>query len=420
MGATRKVLIVCPQCDGTDVGENHSGFHWVSRLTRAFDTTVLSQRFPGRPPPSEQLPGARVVEWEARPYLARHPRLNSTLKPWYPHFYLKARRWIAAAIAGGSRFDLMHQLLPLAMRYPSPCAGFSIPFIIGPVGGSVPTPAGFRSELATEPRFMRLRNIDPYRLRYDPLLRRTFKEAAAVLCCSPYVVEQLARLGPKRTELEYEIGLESLAPPRAPAPKPAGELSMLYVGRIVRTKGLRDAIRALARLPDLSRVSLKAAGAGEDLAACREEAERLGVAHRVTFLGRLPRAELEPLYRAADVFLFPSFRETAGNVLFESMRHGLPVITARSGGPGHIVTDDCGIRVAPDTPERYAAGLAEAIRRLAGDPALRRSMGEAARERIGELGLWERKLARVARIYEEVAAAAEPRCGTRSLAQAQP
>ena len=108
----------------------------------------------------------------------------------------------------------------------------------------------------------------------------------------------------------------------------AGRVVLLHVGRAVRTKGLRDVVRAMARLEDLPGVSLVSAGDGEDLEACRAEAVKLGVASRITFLGKISREEVEGHYAAADVFCFPSFREPMGGVFFEAMAHGLPVITA--------------------------------------------------------------------------------------------
>lgn len=403
MPGARKVLIVCAQCDGEDVGENWCGFEWISRLAKTCDLTVLTQRFPGHLSPSQQLPGVRVIEWDAKGYLGRYPRFNSAAKPWYPSFYFRARRWIADSIKRGEHFDLLHQLMPMATRYPSPCVGFGIPYILGPVGGGVETPSGFRSELGTEPSYVKLREIDGFRLRYDPILRRTYQEAASIICCSGYVAERLSVIKTKRIDLEYEVGFDTIEEPRAAVRQSAGELKMLYAGRLIRTKGLRDVIRAMAQLDDLPGVTLDVAGSGEDMDACQREATRLGVASRIRFMGRLPRAELEQHYRAADLFVFPSFREPTGGVLFESMRHGLPAIVADNGGPGHIVTDACGIRVHPSDPARFVDGIAAGIRTIAANPELRHAMGQAARERIADLGLWDRKLARIAKIYEAVA-----------------
>lgn len=399
----RRVLIVCPQCDADDVGENLCGFEWVSRIARRADVTVLTQRFPGHRSPSEQLPGVHVVEWNAAPYIARYPRFNSAVKPWYPFFYLRARAWIREALARGEQFDLMHQIMPMATRYPSPCTGFGIPFVLGPVGGGVATPPELASELDTEPGFMRLRGIDGFRLRHDPVLRRTYSEAASIICCSGYVVERLAMLPLKRVDLEYEVGIETLGNARAERTSTGDEFRLLHVGRTIRTKGLRDTIRALAHLRDIPGVVLDVAGSGEDMPACQREAEELGVVDRIRFHGRVPRSALEPLYRAADLFVFPSFREPTGGVLFECMRHGLPAVVASTGGPGHIVTDACGVRVDPAEPKAYAKAIADAIRFVAQDPVRRNAMGLAARARIAELGLWDRKIERLLAIYEACA-----------------
>ena len=132
-------------------------------------------------------------------------------------------------------------------------------------------------------------------------------------------------------------------------------------------------VRAMAHLADLPGVTLTSAGDGEDLAACRAEAERLGLAGRVGFLGQVPRAEVDRLYARADVFAFPSFREPMGGVVFEALHWGLPVITAARGGPDFIVDDSCGIRVPVTDPVRYPRDIA-----AGGAPPRRRS--RAARE----------------------------------------
>ena len=186
------------------------------------------------------------------------------------------------------------------------------------------------------------------------------------------------------------IGIDDLAPPRPPVVRSDG-LRLLHVGRAVRTKGLRDVIRALARLGDRPGIRLVSAGDGEDLAACRREAEALGVADRVRFEGRVPRERVSELYEEADVFVFPSFREPAGGVLYEAMRAGLPVVTVAYGGPNFIVDDASGIRLGLSTPEALADDVAAAVRRLDDDPALRQKLGRGARARVAAEGLWERK-----------------------------
>jgi glycosyltransferase involved in cell wall biosynthesis len=74
------------------------------------------------------------------------------------------------------------------------------------------------------------------------------------------------------------------------------------------------------------------------------------------------------------------------------------------GGPGAAVDETCGIRVHPVSPEQYARDLAAALTRLVGNPGLRRSLGEGARRRVAEIGLWDSKVRQVEAIYAKVLA----------------
>jgi glycosyltransferase involved in cell wall biosynthesis len=241
--------------------------------------------------------------------------------------------------------------------------------------------------------------MDDARLRFDPWLRSSYMRAELVLGVAPYVGKRLSNVPLKAYSDLLELGIDSLAPATVKPCRPGEPVRLLHVGRGVRNKGLRDVIRAMGLLKDEVNLTLTCAGEGEDIARCKEEAERLGVSDKVTFLGLLPRAEVEKLYAFADIFVFPSFREPAGNVLYEAMRWGLPVITAARGGPDSIVDDTTGIRIPVTDPERYAADIASAIGLLAHDVSLRARMGAAARAKLEREGLWTSKADRLVQHY---------------------
>ena len=395
-----QVLLIAPTCDGDDVGEAWVAFQWASRLARRHDVTVLTYHKRGKRTAAEQLPGVRVIEWIEPPLLWRAERLNSLLKPGYLPFYWRARRWIRAALAAGEHFDVAHQVSPVAMRYPSPAIGLGIPVVIGPTGGSLDSPAAFRAEEGTAPWFMALRNLDHVRLRFDPVLRRTYREAACVLGIAPYVRELLGAIELRRFEVLSDTGLSEL--PEAPAPRAAHDgVRLVHVGRLVRTKGVRDVVRALAQVADPA-VVLDVVGDGPERGACETLVSELGLGSRVTFHVALPKAQVTEFYRRADVFVFPSYREPGGTVVFEAMGAGLPLVVVDRGGPAASVDEHCAIRLPVTTPEALAKDLAEAITRLSKDPELRRAMGLAARQRLQEYGLWESKLDIVDRLYREL------------------
>jgi glycosyltransferase involved in cell wall biosynthesis len=396
-----RVLALAPYCDGLDVGEGWCAFQWVKHLSEIADVTLLALHRKGRIPVSEQLPNVRVVAWDEPSTIARLKRFNSMLKPGYVTYYMQARSWLAKALAAGESFDIAHQFTPIALRYPSPLAGFSIPYVIGPLGGSLGTPPGFVSECTSAAWYTRLRSVDGWRLKHDRTLKHSYRNAAAIVGVAPYVGELLAPAQPRRFEVMSELGIDELAPEHQREMVP-NRLSLVHVGRGVRTKGLRDAVRAMALLPESVEARLVAAGQGEEIDICRAEARKLGVDDRIEFLGQVTRAQVEELYKNADGFLFPSFREPSGNVVFEALRQGLPVITTDIGGPGYVVDQTCGLTVPAQTPEQLAADLATAITRLATDTALQAKLSAGARTRIGAIGLWRNKAKWLLNLYREL------------------
>lgn len=397
-----KVLMVAPACDGQDVGESWVAFQWASLVARRFDLTLLTTYKRGHVPPSQQLPGVRVVEWSEPPLVGRVERLNSLMQPAYAPFYRRARGWIRGRLRAGERFDVVHQSVPVAMRYPSPARELGIPLVVGPVGGSLESPPGFIAEEGATPWYQRLRALDGWRIRHDPLLRSTYESADCVVGVAPYVQEFLSGLTLKRFELLSETAVHDVPPPVDRSGR-TGPVRLLHVGRTVRTKGLRDVIRALAELRDLD-VVLDVLGDGNDRAACEELVRSLDLGERVTFHGSVPRAEVDGFYERADVFVFPSYREPGGNVSLEAMSYGLPVVVCERGGPGANVSDACGFRLAAVSPEQLAADCAAAVRKLAEDRELRLRMGAEAREHVATTHLWEHRLDRMSELYASSAA----------------
>ncbi len=409
---SKRLLLVAPTCDPDDVGESWVSAQWVATLAQRHDVTLLTYSKRDRLPLAHHFPHARVVEWREPRLVGRSERLNSMLKPGYVPFYLKARRWIREALASGEHFDLGHQLSPVALRYPSPLTGLGLPHVIGPTGGSIAAPAGFSSDEGAW--YVRLRRLDDLRLTHDPMLRRSYAGADCVIGIGPYVRDILGDIPLRRFHAMGDTGVSSLPPPVDRRGR-TGTVRVLFVGRVVRSKGVRNAIRAFALLGDVE-ARLDVIGRGADLETCGRLVESLGLQDRVTLHGFVAREQVEASYAAADVFLFPSYREPGGIVVAEAMSYGLPSIVCARGGPADTIDDRSGIRVAPDGEPAYERGLADALGRLVRDRELRLSLGDGARTRIEQIGLWVRKADALDRIYDEVLDAARPRSGARGNA----
>ncbi|PTL54859.1 glycosyltransferase family 4 protein [Paraconexibacter algicola] len=153
-----------------------------------------------------------------------------------------------------------------------------------------------------------------------------------------------------------------------PAPERPWEGRLLVVGRLDERKGADVAVTALAALPD---ATLTVAGDGDaDYARrLRETAAAAGVADRVRLLGPVARRDLPALYAAHDATVFPvRWEEPWGLVPLESMGVGRPVVATARGGAAEYLRDGVNaLVVPPDDPD----AVAEAVGRLAADPALR-------------------------------------------------
>ena len=136
---------------------------------------------------------------------------------------------------------------------------------------------------------------------------------------------------------------------------------LLLAGRLDARKGHRTAVAALDHLPE---ATLTVAGAGDD----RLAAELAGHP-RVRLVGALEPEALAAEYAAADAVLFPTeWAEPWGLVPLEAMAVGRPVVATGTGGSAEYLREgeNCLLHAPGD-----AAGLADRVRRLAGDEALR-------------------------------------------------
>ena len=186
------------------------------------------------------------------------------------------------------------------------------------------------------------------------------------------------------TTKQIPLGLPA---PGAVKPNPSGgKLSVLFVGRLEPRKGILDLFSAIPLvLDEMPDVEFWIAGRDGDAPGGGSYSEwfakrcerRSEYARKVRFLGEVSRQELERLYASCDVFCAPSTFESFGLIYLEAMAHGKPVVACRVGGVPEVVQEGVtGLLVEASRPP----ALAEALKKLLKDPALRAAMGAAGRQ----------------------------------------
>lgn len=241
------------------------------------------------------------------------------------------------------------------------------------------------------------------------LARHALALAGAVTACSEDLRRRAVALGaPAGRTRTVPYGVDALpaapstAAARARLGAPPGAMVALAIGRLVEKKGFSVLVEAAAKVPNLF-VAL--AGDGDLRAELGAQVARANAPVRL--LGALDREAVMAALGAADMVVVPSVVDRAGNVdglpnvLLEAMAAGRPVIASRVAGIPDVLTDGVnGVLVAPGD----ADALAEAIRRLAADPARRRRLGEAARADAASRLSWDRALDAFEESYAAAAA----------------
>jgi len=188
---------------------------------------------------------------------------------------------------------------------------------------------------------------------------------------------------------------------------PADRLAVALTGQVAEVKGIWDFVES-ARLLAARRPETMFVVLGDDLQtrsalrlSMEARVQKLGLSERFRFLGF--RRDAPQIVQSFDVVAVPSHVEPLGLAALEAMAAGRPVVGSRVGGiPETVVDGETGLLVEPRRPDSLAAALDV----LVGDPALRRRMGAAGRQRAEAEFATDRHARSVQHLYDEILAPA--------------
>lgn len=176
---------------------------------------------------------------------------------------------------------------------------------------------------------------------------------------------------------------------------------VLFVGRLVKIKGVDDLVRAYALLPGNLKTGsvLWVVGTGDQEQQLRDLAAEFGIEDRVRFWGSVPNDQLPHFYAAADLFVGPSVEEGQGVVFLEAFAARTCVLATRAGGIADVVEHGrTGILVEPGSPDE----LAEAMAGLLSDENRRAALAANAFEQASEVYSWDKVAGEFEAVYQDV------------------
>jgi len=184
---------------------------------------------------------------------------------------------------------------------------------------------------------------------------------------------------------------------------PENELLILFVGRLVESKGIHDLLKAFSLIsPEMhARTTLWIVGDGEYRPRLEQDAKALGIGDKTRFWGQVSNHLLPNFYAAADLFVLPSVEAAGGDsegqgvVLLEAFAARACVVATRVGGITEVVEDGHrGVLVESRRPEQLAA----AIEKLLNNEELRLQLAENAFDQVKRHYDWRK----IAQDFEEL------------------
>ena len=234
-----------------------------------------------------------------------------------------------------------------------------------------------------------------------------YRAAARIVAISEAVRRELLAAGIHAKQIEVVPDGVEIPGPMSPETRQkarkrwgflTGERVLVCAGALTAEKGHALLIEAFAKVRRKAANSrLLVAGEGRLRAQLEAQARNAGLESAIIFAGFVP--DVDSVYAAADLFVFPSLAEGGGSSLLRAMAFGLPVVALARGGVAEIIDDGKnGVLVQ----EADAEALAQASMQLLPDAELRERLSRAARETVASQYSADGMIDATARIFEEL------------------
>jgi glycosyltransferase involved in cell wall biosynthesis len=389
-----RVLVSAYACEPGKGSEPGVGWNVARELAKYHDIWVLTRENNRAPIESalreQPVSGLRAVFYDLPPWLRWYKRGKVGLQIYYYLWQIGAY-FVARRLHSEIEFSIIHHVTIAKYWTPSLLALLPVPFVWGPVGGGESAPLAFWRDWSFGAKaYESLRVLARWLGEHDPLVRLTLSRSTLVLAKTEETAARLRRLRAQHIDI---LPGESLSEQDADRlaqypPSPCGRLRFVGIGTLLHLKGFDLGLRAFAQA-QLRDAELWIIGDGPERTRLAALSRELGISERVRFLGRLPRTETLERLRDVHALIHPTLHDSGGWVCAEAMMAGRPMVCLDIGGPATQITVQTGFKVPAQDPRQAVREIADAMRRLACDVELRRSMGEAGRLRAQAFCRWE-------------------------------
>lgn len=181
-------------------------------------------------------------------------------------------------------------------------------------------------------------------------------------------------------------------------------LNLLFLSNMIKSKGVFTTLEA-ANILNKMNYDFKFYFVGEwsdiSLEGFMNKIDEFKLKEKVEYLGFKEGAEKHRILEGADIFVYPTLKDTFPLVVLEAMEYGLPIVSTNEGAIPEIIEDELNGFIVSC---KDSLGLKEKLERLINEPSLRITMGRANREKFLRMYTFELFEKRLSNIFNEVTA----------------
>lgn len=395
-----KFLYIAFECDPYRGSEAYCGWSWVRVMAQQHEIHVITR-------PENKKNIERYIEENHITNLHVNycyvPAVKYlTLGKGY-HFMLYFKLWtnavypIAKQLHQKEHFDYIHQVTLGDFRFIGKCWKLDSKFVFGPVGGGQVTPKVFKKYTRGHWKNEKIRECINKLTVLNPSYRKAINSAYRIYSANEEtkaVIDKVLYDKSKNILLtENGVSEELLKKLESKKLREKDKVIILWSGRIVYRKGLLFLLEVLTKVHAEKPYELWLFGTGSEIAVLQKFVIDNKQENVVKFKGKVTYEEMQRSYQSADIFVFPSLRETTGTVLFEAMVNKLAIIMFNQNGGKLLLQDNCGVLVDIDKSlEEIQADFADKLTRLIDDFDWRVELTDNAMKKLKEQFVWESKV----------------------------
>lgn len=347
-----------------------------------------------------QMPNVRFINIPFIPVsgsgLIMDIEYNLNYRKWHWQAYL----W-AEDIVEREHVDVIHYLNPIGFKEPGYCWKIKeVPYVWGPIQGVENRPLALFPALSLKGKINALvrRVVHNGMLWCLPRVRKALKRADAVFAATPNTVKQLKRIHHKDAIYLPENGILKME--RTEPIFMNDTLNLIWVGSIDERKALGILISALGKVKN-NNWHLNVLGEGPLRGKCEALADELGISEKITFHGKVDRAQVQLVFAQSHVHVISSLGEGNPTVLWEAFSKAIPTLTLDHCGMAGVVSSECGIKIPIRSYQQVLNDMAFAIDDLMEHPEKVSRLSQGTIE-CAKKFMWKNRIALYDVVYDKI------------------